>query len=56
MGGFLVLFKGGGTEWVQVFIFLFLMLINETKELDRFKIFCRGRRDGRTVRRSYASC
>ena len=54
-GRFLVLFKGQGAGWVRDFIFLFLMLINETKEEDVFKIFLRGRRNGKTLLRSYGS-
>ena len=42
--------------WVQDFIFLFLMLINETKEQDMFKIFLHSRRDGKTLLRSYTNC
>ena len=40
----------------QGFIFLFLMLINETKEQDMFKIFLCGCRDGKTLLRSNVSC
>ena len=42
--------------WLQDFIFLFLMLINGTKEQDVFKIILRRRRDGKTLVRSYGSC
>ena len=53
---FLVLFKVGDIGWVQKFIFLFLMLIEETKGWDRFKIFLCDCRDGKTLLRSSASC
>ena len=33
-----------------------MMLINGTKGRDRFKIFLRGRRDGKTLLRSSTSC
>ena len=46
----------GDVGWLQDFVFLFLMLINGTKEQDRLKIILRGRRDGKTLLRSYASC
>ena len=55
-GRFLVLFEAGDAGCVQDFIFLFLMLINEMKEQGVFKIFLRGRRDGKTLLRSMASC
>ena len=42
--------------WVAGFIFLFLALINETREQDVFKIFLCGRRDGKTLLRSCGSC
>ena len=46
----------GDAGWLQDFIFLFLMLINGTKEQDGFKIILRGQRDEKTLLRSYASC
>ena len=55
-GRFLFLFKGGGQRVSLRFHLFFLMLINEMKEQDRFKIFLRGCRDGKTVLRFNASC
>ena len=48
--------QDGDAGWVPDFIFLFLMLINKTKEQDVFKIFLHGCRDGKTLLRSYGSC
>ena len=45
-----------GAEWVQHFIFLFLILISEAKEQDLFQIFLRGCRYGKTLLRCYGSC
>ena len=66
-GGEVVRWQGGkvGVPWfysrvgdagrVQDFIFLFLMLIKGAKGRDEFKIFLRGRSDGKTLPRSSAS-
>ena len=48
--------RWGDVGWVQDFIFLFLFLINETKEQSVFKIFLRGRMDGKILLISNASC
>ena len=48
--------QGGRHKMIQDFIFLFLMLIKGTKGWDGFKIFLDGRRDGKTLLRSFASC
>ena len=46
---FLGLFEGGGLRVSPRFHLLFLMLINETKEQGVFKIFLRGRWDGKIL-------
>ena len=46
----------GDAGLVQDFTFLFLMLIIETKEQDVLQIFLCGRRDGKILLRSNASC
>ena len=55
-GRFLLSFKGEGCRVRQDFIFLFLMLINKTKEQDVFKIFLHGHRNGKILLRSNTSC
>ena len=40
----------------KVSYFLFLMLVNGTKGRDVFKMFLRGREDGKTLLRSSANC
>ena len=46
----------GDPGLIQDLIFLFLILINQTKEQDMFKIFLCGRRYGMILLRSNASC
>ena len=48
--------REGDIGWVQDFVFLFLILINETKDQGVFKIFLRGRGNGKILLRSNASC
>ena len=55
-GRYLVLFKDEGHQMSPRLIFLFPMLIKETKGWDGFKIFLRGRRDGKALLRSFTSC
>ena len=52
----LVLFESEGRRVIPRFNLFFLMLINETKEQDVFKIYLRRRRNGKIPFRSNASC
>ena len=52
----LVLFKGGGCRVSPRFHLLVSVLNHETKEQSVFKIFLRGRMDGKILLISNASC
>ena len=54
-GRYLVLFKGGGHKMSPRF-HLFVSDVKGTKGWDEFKIFLRGRRNGKALLRSFTSC
>ena len=54
-GRYLVLFKGGAHKMSPRF-HLFVSDVKGTKGWDEFKIFLRGRRDGKALLRSFTSC
>ena len=56
VGMYMVLFRGARHKMSPRFPLFILMLIKGTKGWDGFKIFLRGRRNGKILLRSSASC
>ena len=56
MGGSWFHSSAADAGWIQDFIFLFLIFINETREQNVFKVFLCDHRDGKTLPRSYGTC
>ena len=54
-GRYSILFKGGGHKMSPRF-HLFVSDVKGTEGWEGFKIFLHGRRDGKTLLRSFASC